>query len=191
MPDSIVIEPAIARRPGAAAARWLAPSLADVIFGALLLWLMLFTIRSDGTLGLLLDSNTGYHIRTGDFILHHRAVPFSDIFSFSKPGQPWFAWEWLSAVLFAILHAAAGLKGLAIFTGALIALSNLILLRHMLLQGANALVAIALLHLIVGASSIHYLARPHVFTFLFLAIGLWLLDRDRRQPSARIWMLVP
>src|SRR5947208_3801299 len=83
-----------------AARRWLAPSLADVIFCALFLWLMLFTIRSDGTLGLLQDSNTGYHIRTGDFILQHRAVPRGDIFSFSKPGQPCFAWEWLSAVLF-------------------------------------------------------------------------------------------
>ena len=190
MPDSIVTEPAI-ETGAASVARWLAPSLADVIFGALLLWLMLFTLRSDGTLGLLLDSNTGYHIRTGDFILHHRAVPHSDIFSFSKPGQPWFAWEWLSAILFALVHAAAGLKGLMIFTGAIIALSNLILLRHMLWQGANALVTIALLHLVAGASSIHYLARPHVFTFLFLAIGLWLIDRDRRRPSARVWIRVP
>ena len=79
------------RRP--LTARWLQPSLSDVVFGALLLRLLLFTIHSDGTLGLLQDSNTGYHIRTGDFILQHKMLPRGDIFSFTKPGQPWFAWE--------------------------------------------------------------------------------------------------
>src|SRR5262249_39747715 len=88
----------VANRRPVPAARWLAPSLADIIFGALLLWLALVTMRSDGSLGLLLDSNTGYHIRTGDFILTNRTIPHSDIFSFSRPGQPWFAWEWLCAV---------------------------------------------------------------------------------------------
>src|SRR6266852_2299386 len=172
-------------------ARWLVPSLSDVVFGALLLWLALFTIRSDGSMGLLLDSNTGYHIRTGDFILEHRSIPHGDIFSFSKPGQPWFAWEWLSAVLFAALYSAGGMKALVILSGTAIALTNVILLRHMIWRGANALVAIVVLHLVTAASSIHYLARPHVFTFLLLAIRLWLIDRDRRRPSARIWLLVP
>lgn len=178
------------RRP-ALAARWLRPSLSDVVFGALLLWLLLFTIHSDGTLGLLQDSNTGYHIRTGDFILQHKSLPSGDIFSFTKPGQPWFAWEWLCAVLFSLTYSIAGMKALVILTGTILALANVILLRHMIWRGANALVAIVALNLVVGASSIHYLARPHVFTFLFLAAGLWLLDSDRRKHSPRIWLLAP
>jgi len=172
-------------------ARWLKPSLSDVVFSALVLWLLLFTIHSDGTVGLLQDSNTGYHIRTGDFILRHKSVPHGDIFSFTKPGQPWFAWEWICAILFSALYSFAGMKGLLILTATILALANVILLRHMIWRGANALVAIVLLNFVVGASSIHYLARPHVFTFLFLAAGLWLLDADRRSPSTRIWMLVP
>src|SRR5579872_1438204 len=67
-----------------AARRWLTPSLLDIIFAALLTWLALFTIFSDGTAGLLIDSNTGYHIRTGDYILEHGSIPRGDIFSFSK-----------------------------------------------------------------------------------------------------------
>jgi hypothetical protein len=161
------------------------------VFGALLLWLLLFTIHSDGTLGLLQDSNTGYHIRTGDFILQHKSLPSGDIFSFTKPGQPWFAWEWLCAVLFSLTYSIAGMKALVILTGTILALANVILLRHMIWRGANALVAIVALNLVVGASSIHYLARPHVFTFLFLAAGLWLLDSDRRKHSPRIWLLAP
>src|SRR2546427_4583604 len=149
MPDSAVYVRAtvgVSARPIAPeksrAWRWLAPSLSDVIFGALLLWILMFTIHGDGSVGLLQDANTGYHIRTGDFILEHRTIPHSDIFSFSKPGQPWFAWEWLCAVLFSALYSAGGMKALVIFSGAAIALSNLILLRHMIWRGSNALVAL-------------------------------------------------
>ena len=178
-------------RPTGSARRWLTPSLADILFIAQLIWLMLFTISSDGTAGLLIDSNTGYHIRTGDWILSHGSVPRGDIFSFSKPGQPWFAWEWLSAVLFSLTYRSLGMKGLAILTGAVIALANIVLLRHMAWRGANFLMAIGVMHLGVAAASLHYLARPHVFTFLFLAIALWLIDADRARPSPRIWLLVP
>ena len=186
----VAVEPAPPRLLSSAA-RWLAPSLSDIVFGALMLWLVLFTINSDGTAGLLVDSGTGYHIRTGDFILQHKAVPYADPFSFSKPGQRWQAWEWLTELLFALLYGAAGMKPLIILAATIIALANLILLRHMLWQGANALVAIGVLHLVVGASSIHFLARPHIFTLLFLAISLWLIEADLRRPSARIWLLVP
>jgi hypothetical protein len=136
----IAASPPMLPRPTRSVARWLTPSLADVFFGALLLWILLFTICSDGSMGLLLDSNTGYHIRTGDYIIQHRAVPHSDIFSFSRAGEPWFAWEWLSATLFSLCNKTGGLKGLVVFTGAMIAFSNLILMRHMIWQGSNALV---------------------------------------------------
>ena len=34
---------------------------------------------------------------------------------FSKPGDPWFAWEWLSDVVFAGLNALGGLQAVVIF----------------------------------------------------------------------------
>jgi len=42
-----------------------------------------------------------------------------------------------------------------------------------------------------GASTIHFLARPHVFTLLLLAGSLWVLGRDRREPGRGVWLLVP
>ena len=124
-----------------ARASWLTPSLADILFISQLIWLILFTIHSDGSAGLLVDSNTGYHIRTGEYILDHGSIPRVDIFSFSKPGQPWYAWEWLSAVLFAIVHRSQGMKGLVILSAVVIACANIILLRNMVWCGANFLVA--------------------------------------------------
>src|SRR5579872_155412 len=86
-------------------ARMLLPSLPDFFFLALLLWLF----AAGGANGLLGDGDTGWHIRTGDYILAHHAVPHKDIFSFTKAGQPWYAWEWLSDVIFSTLHGVWGL----------------------------------------------------------------------------------
>ncbi|MEP7363512.1 MAG: hypothetical protein ABI972_09675 [Acidobacteriota bacterium] len=37
----------------------------------------------------------------------------------------------------------------------------------------------------------HYLARPHIFTLLFVPVSLWMIEADRRKAGNRIWLLVP
>ena len=135
---------------------------------------------------MLLDGNTGWHIRTGDFILDHRQIPYRDLFSFSKPGQPWFAWEWGADVIFAALVRLGGLKALVLFSGSLIAFYVVIILRWSVAIGANALIALALTLLAMGASTVHYLARPHLFTLVLLPLCLYILERGRH-----LWVLVP
>jgi len=165
------------------------PSLSDLFFVALIGWL--FIAGGDGWKGLLLDGDCGWHIRTGEYILDTGTVPRVDLFSFTKGGQPWFAWEWLSDVCFAILYRWAGLKGIVLAAGVLIAAFATIVLRRIFAQGANLFVALLVGLLSVGSASIHFLARPHVFTLLFLAISMWIIERDRKVQSRRIWLLVP
>lgn len=168
--------------------RW-SPSLADFLFVSLVVWL--FLAGPNGWIGLLSDGDTGWHIRVGDWIRANGTVPQTDLFSFSKPGAPWFAWEWLAELLFSYLHSWAGLKGVVLFCGMLIPAYLLVLFRHMLWRGATSLLALLIILLISGSSAIHYLARPHLFTLLFLAIALWILDADQLRPSRRAWILVP
>ena len=169
--------------------RWFAPTLVDVFFIALVLWL--FNATPVGWGSLLSDGDTGWHIRTGEWVLEHGTVPQQDLFSYSKPGESWFAWEWLCDVVFAGIHRAWGVKGLVYFSGILIVASIVILLRWMAWRGSLFLIAMPLALMCVGVSSIHYLARPHIFTLLFLPVAMWLVDADRRSPSARVWWLIP
>jgi hypothetical protein len=163
------------------------PSMVDFFFGALLLWLFV----GGGGKSLLGDGDTGWHIRTGDYILEHRAVPRKDIFTFTKPDEPWFAWEWLTDVIFAKLHQTWGLKGIVLLAGVLLCGMATILFCHMMWSGGNVFFALAASLLANGASTVHFLARPHVFTFLLLALSLWILARDRRRPDGAIWLLAP
>src|SRR5258708_417555 len=91
----------------------LLPSLADFAF---LMPIAYVFGRMDGVKTLLSDCDTGWHIRTGEWIIANGWVPVRDIFSFSKPGAPWYAWEWLSDVLFAKLNALGGLQAVVGFT---------------------------------------------------------------------------
>ena len=164
---------------------WLRPSLLDCLCIALLIWLVAFT-AGGGSAGLLQDAGTGCHVRVGDFILHRHAVPRIDVFSFTRSGQPWYAWEWLSGVLFAALNLIGGLKAIVLFSAALITATIAVLVRHMVWRGANALVVLFLVHVGIAVSSLHFLARPHLFTFFFMAVSLYVIDRDRR-----VYLLVP
>src|SRR5580692_1687642 len=87
-------------------ARVLTPSFSDLFFIALIVWL--FVWGPDGWASLLGDGDTGWHIRTGQYILEHHKVPTQDLFSFSRQGAPWFAWEWLTDLTFAASFQAGG-----------------------------------------------------------------------------------
>ncbi len=168
---------------------WWAPTLADFLFISLIIWL--FLAGPNGWAGLLSDGDTGWHIRVGDWIRTHNAFPRVDFLSFTKDGQPWFAWEWASEVLMSWLHSWAGLKGVVWGMGMLIPTYLLIGFRHAMWRGAEPLVALPILLVVSGSSAIHFLARPHLFTLVFLAAALWMIESDRRKPSAWIWTLAP
>src|SRR5689334_3098388 len=83
------------------------PSLTDVAF---LMPILFLFARMDGTRALLGDGDTGWHIRTGEWILANGRVPHLDLFSYTRSGQPWFAWEWLWDVCFGWLHQTWGMQ---------------------------------------------------------------------------------
>ena len=72
------------------------PNLAAMIMVATLLYCLFLYGGGQFVTGdsLLRDSDTGWHIRNGEAIIAQHALPVTDPYSFSKPNQPWFAWEW-------------------------------------------------------------------------------------------------
>src|SRR5450631_2632843 len=182
-----VVDALLAHRWG----RLLVPSLSDFLFIALIAWLFMSS-GAHGWQSLLADADVGWHIRTGEYILDHHQVPRHDLYSFSKPGAPWYAWEWLSDVIDALLFRWAGLKGVVLAAGVLIALFATTLMRRIVDAGAHLFVALLVTLLSVGSASLHFLARPHIFTLLLLSISMGIIEADRRGANpARIWWLVP
>src|SRR5512140_2962345 len=114
------------------------PSMADLAF---LLPIGFIFGRMGGAHSLLADSDTGWHIRTGEWILAHGWVPARDIFSFSKPGEPWFAWEWLSDIILAGLNGVGGLSAVALFSIVMLSVTFTLLYRQVR-RKSSAVVAV-------------------------------------------------
>ena len=172
--------------------RLLVPSLSDFLFIALIVWLFMSSSGAHGWQSLLADADVGWHIRTGEYILDHHRVPHHDLYSFSKPGAPWYAWEWLTDIIDGLLFRWAGLKGIVLAAGALIALFATTLMRRIVDAGAHLFVALLVTLFSVGSASMHFLARPHLFTLLLLSISMGIIEADRRGANpARIWWLAP
>jgi hypothetical protein len=168
--------------------RWLMPSVADLIFIAVLAAL-LFTQVSVKLLG---DAGIGWHIRTGQLILATHTIPRVDPFS-SQIDKPWIAWEWLYDVTVGWLDSRAGLNGVVWFTAVVIATVFAALFRMLVRRGAGFLVGLVLSLLAMVASMIHFLARPHVLSWLFAVGWFWILSsyerRSDHRSSQRIWLL--
>jgi hypothetical protein len=164
--------------------RWawrLMPCLTDLAF--LLPAAFLFA-KLDGTQTLFADGDTGWHIRTGEWILAHGTVPTKDLFSFTKPDQPWFAWEWLWDVLFALIHSTFGLAGVAFATVMLLGVIAVLLYKLVLRACGNDVLSFFVTALALCGSSLHWLARPHLFSWLFFLGFLHLMPALQKGSTA-------
>ena len=160
------------------------PSIADMFFCVILLFLSF-----SGNSGLLGDGDTGYHIRAGQYIINTLSVPKTDIFSFHTPPLPWTAHEWLSEVIMAAVHDIAGLSGVVAFFAILLACTITLLFKILRSYGAPILLATAITVFACCASQVHWLARPHIFSFLLMIIWHYLLESWQRGTVDRLYLL--
>lgn len=149
------------------------PSLTDVAFLLPVAFLFLVMHGASTMLG---DGDTGWHVRTGEWIMRNGRIPHTDMFSFTMTGRPWFAWEWLWDVAFAWLHQRWGLTAVVIASMVVLGLTFALLFRLILRKCPNPFVALGMTALAAAGSSIHYLARPHLFTLLFTVLFFWILE---------------
>ncbi len=167
----------------------LLPSMTDLAFVMPLIFLY---CGMQGARTLLSDGDTGWHLRTGEWILAHGRVPDHDIFSFTRPGQPWFAWEWLWDAGFGWLHVHAGMAAVVWANSLILALTFALLFRVARRRSEPA-VALIFTLIAAAASAGHWLARPHLCTMLFTVVFYAVLEgagasaRGRR----RLWLLLP
>ena len=167
--------------------RWVLPSFTDLFF-LMLTGILAFTPASKA---LLADADTGWHIRDGEFILATHSVPHTDLFSYTRAGQPWYAWEWLYDAGIAGIHHFAGLNGVLFFTALVIALTYALLFRLLLRRSGNFAVSAGLTLMAASTAQFHMLARPHVLSWLFTVIWVDLLYRFEEGERAALFWLPP
>ena len=161
------------------------PSGADLMFVALLECAGVH-VRCRRLLG---DAGIGWHIRTGQQILATHAIPRVDSFSSTMQASRGLPGSGSYDVVVGQLEAACGLNGVVWLTAVVIAAVFAWTFRFPMARGTNVLVALALTLLAISASMIHFLARPHVVSWLFALAWFWILDSSERNGFAGAWRI--
>ena len=161
------------------------------------LWLIFLLVLSLSQWRLVMinaDGDPSLHWRIGHWMIKHHAVIRTDQFSHTRFGAPLIAKEWLGEVLFAAAGDALGWNGIVLLSAVLIATSLWLLHRLLLAEGNDLVLSTALTLLAAMACSVHWLARPHLFTHLFAVIFTWqlrLFDRGKLPMRSLLLRLAP
>lgn len=158
---------------------FLIPRFQDAIFMGILL-----AATSLGGLLLNGDGDLGRHITIGRYILTSGTIPVRDIFSHTMTGERLVPHEWLAQATFAVVHALLGLTGIVLLVSVVIATAFTLAYREMLRRKVFRILALLIAMLAAYASVLHWLARPHIFTFLFTAVWAYQLENER----SRVWL---
>ncbi len=137
------------------------------------------------------EPDTFWHLKTGEWIIAHDAVPHTDPFSATVNGKEWLDWEWLFQVGIYVLYSWGGFNALVVGKAFVVFLAGLVVFRTCQRNGAGvSLAAFATVAAFV-ASRARLEVRPDVVMLLFAAVTIALLEAARRgKLSALLWVPV-
>src|ERR1700674_5201012 len=161
--------------------RWRIP-VAWLQLAVLYLALPAWQMRGD------VDPDFWWHLRTGKLIFDS-GIPRHDVFSWTAAGRPWVAHEWLSeAIMYAVESMFGYIGNILVFDAAAI---GALVVMYALARRAGAGTRVLFLLMLLSVVMLSYAAavRPQLFSWLFFAIFVFLLERDYQRRPVPLWLL--
>ena len=62
----------------------------------------------------VVDNDIWWHLKVGDWIIEHAAIPHTGILSRTAADQPWMAYSWIYEILLSLFHSRLHLVGISI-----------------------------------------------------------------------------
>ena len=124
------------------------------------------------------DTDTWWHLRSGQYIVDNLTIPTVDPFSYSRAGQLWIDHGWLAQLFWYLLYTWGGWALVSLALAVIVTLSFYFVWRQI-----EANVFVGAFSLILGAivASVVWVARPQMISFLLTAVVAYLLHRFKRH----------
>jgi hypothetical protein len=153
--------------------------------GLYVLWVALFS--ND-----LADYDLWGYLSFGRIFWEEGTFPYQDVFSYTPTKKIWVYHEWLTGVCFYPIYAHAGAAGLQLLRYVILMLT--IYLIYLTAQKRGGSVVWRLIALLPGTLLISFgyvPVRAQIFTYLFFALSLFLLESARKEErwSLLRWLL--
>lgn len=169
---------------------WYRPGWADGVF--LVLALLIFRA---GQTNMLDDPGLGWHLRAIDAILEHGGWLEIDPFTYPHEGKPkaWKTNQWLGEAPLWIGWKLAGEEGIVAVTSLVLAFALRCLFSMLMRDGVPMVLAILWTVAAGIGSSPSWVARPNIFTMLFLLLTVRVCDLFHQGRCSRkfTFWLVP
>ncbi|MFA6030610.1 MAG: SEC-C domain-containing protein [Elusimicrobiota bacterium] len=134
------------------------------------------------------DPDLWFHLSIGRYIVQHGLIPHANLFSWTDPAQPWVVHEWLSQVLFYGVYSRFSAGGVLLLRMTVFLAVFGVLLRSVRRPGWE-LLNIGGLAVAAHAAAMRFNDRPEMFSALFIAVQLLVLERRRRGEKAPLWVI--
>jgi hypothetical protein len=124
------------------------------------------------------DTDTWWHLRSGQYIVENLTIPTTDPFSHTRADQLWIDHGWLAQIFWYGLYALGGWAAMALALAVLVTLAF-----WFVWQQIEGNVFVGAFSMVLGAivSSVVWAARPQLITFVLTAVVAFLLHRFKRH----------
>ncbi len=155
--------------------------------GAIFFAYMLFLFLACRPLLLLGDGGTCRHIVTGQWIFQHLAIPTTNYVFALAPNAPWITHELLADLLLAGSNQLFGLNGVVLLSASVICLILTWTYQLARARGMGTISGLLALIVIMSATSIHWSARAHLFSYVpFMLIYFLVFEETTKS----IWRYI-
>ncbi|HEX8978944.1 MAG TPA: hypothetical protein VF811_04480 [Parasulfuritortus sp.] len=136
------------------------------------------------------DPDIWWHLKTGEWIVQHGAVPWSDPFGAHTAGVLWVAYSWLAEVWFYLIDRYDPALGLKAIQGLVAAATlGLVYVQAHCRSRRPRLALLATAFAVVPL--IPWWARPQMFSFLLMAATMLVLWWGQNRARRAFWFLPP
>jgi hypothetical protein len=143
------------------------------VFGLLAVFLVLVFMASSYKVSG--DDDFFWHLATGRFVVENKYVPDKDIFGYLTVNDDWIPFEWGWDVISYGLYSIWGYDLILVFRSLIFCTVFFILYMLFRKFKINSFISIIILFLLLVAIMDRLSPRPHIFTYLFFSLILYVL----------------
>lgn len=132
--------------------------------------------------------DTGWIVKTGEYILQHMSIPTHDIFTWTNASQPFVAYQWLFEVFCALLFNAGGIWLVGATCYVLSGLLYLFLLP-LIWQRFKLPLFLSYASLSLVLTPWWFNARPQLISYFLILFFIAILEKNRQKPTKLILIL--
>ena len=137
------------------------------------------------------DPDVWWHLRTGEWIAQHHALPHVDYYSAPNAGKPWQPYSWLFELLVFKCFQRFGLVGIVGYTASMLLAIGVASWHLVKRLQSDFILAVLLSATACYALLRLYTPRPWLFTIVFFVLELDILMHARKTGRMRELLWLP